>query len=479
MNSEKNPIQLRQRRRLRNSLILLGTALIAYYLFFNARSSTIEHRHGVTSTVHAGPHPPAILNDLSLTTAQCTAYFPHLTDPIDSILSQGHFTIHPASSPVLLSIHNSQLSLLKSQPKRDLSTDMLASRTAALHQLHRALLTTPASDPPLPNTLIALNFQDQPFGTALAYSTQADPESRPGFADGDPDARTWLMPHFSFWAWKLPFVGSMARAAAAVDALERATPFAAKIPKAVWRGTTWFSSVHNPRLRANLVAAAQGKAWADVEPLAWDTVSASADKKGAGGGKDQDHERTASNALPIEEFCRYKYVLHTEGVTYSGRFQFLQMCGSVLLTPPLGWLQHATHLVRPVFSFDLLLSSTGSSEEAHTAEGKAWEASAMTTRAWPRSWGVDEANAVFVKPDWSDLEAVVRWLEAHPRQAGGIARRQREIFVGGGYFSPAAETCYWRALVRAWSEVARWDVKEVKELGEGQTFEAFVLTNGD
>lgn len=251
----------------------------------------------------------------------------------------------------------------------------------------------------------------------------------------------------------------MARAAEAITAIEAATPsFADKIPKAVWRGTTWFNSVHNPRLRANLVGATKDKPWADVAALKWDTVST--DTKNGG-------ERTASNSLMIEDFCKYKYVLYTEGVTYSGRFQFLQMCGSVLITPAIGWMQHVTHLVRPVFSYALKGMEGG------------WTAPEMTRRAWPVSWGVEEANAVFVKPDWSDLEDVILWLEAHPQEAEGIARRQREMFVDGGYFSPAAEMCYWRALVRGWSEVARWDAEELKAVGEGQTFEAFVLTNGN
>lgn len=459
MTSEKKPVQPRQRRRLRNSLILIGVCLIVYQFFFRGNGISQDSQHAFSKSHHAGPHPPEILNNLSLTTAQCSTLFPNLTFPIDDVLAQGHFTVHPKSSPVIISLHNShQLAILKSQPKRDLSTEMLASRTAALHQLHRAILTHPPSDAPLPNTLISLNFQDQPFGTSWAYSRQADPQSRPGATDGDVNARTWLMPHFSFWAWKLPFIGSMGRAAEAIAAIEAAVPsFAHKVPKAVWRGTTWFNSVHNPRLRANLIGATKDKPWADVEALKWDTVSTDT----------KNGERTASNSLMIEDFCKYKYVLYTEGVTYSGRFQFLQMCESVLITPAISWMQHATHLVRPVFSNALKGMEGG------------WTASEMVKRAWPESWGVEEANAVFVKPDWSDLEDVIQWLEEHPREAEGIARRQRETFVDGGYFSPAAEMCYWRALIRGWSEVARWDAEEVQALGEGQTYEAFVLTNGD
>lgn len=267
------------------------------------------------------------------------------------------------------------------------------------------------------------------------------------------------MPHFSFWAWNLPFVGSMGRAARAITALERDYEgrWGDKIARAVWRGTTWFNSVQSPRLRQNLVAAARGKAWADVEALDWNGRS-------KGGGAN------ASNVLPIDEFCRYKYVVHTEGIAYSGRFQFLQMCKSVVLTPPIQWMQHVTHLARPVFSGDLLGKAKGMGPAA-------WAPSERVRRAWPVRYKAEEANIVFVEPDWSDLGDTVAWLEENPAVAEGIAQRQRELFHGGGYFSPAAETCYWRALVRGWARMARTEGQGWEEI-EGVTFEAFSLTNG-
>lgn len=172
-----------------------------------------------------------------------------------------------------------------------------------------------------------------------------------------------------------------------------------------------------------------------------------------------------SNALDIADFCRYKYVVHTEGITYSGRFQFLQMCASVTLTPALEWMQHTSHLVRPVFSRDLL------------AKKKDWMPSERVRRAWPVRYAAEEANIVFVAPDWSDLEDTIAWLEGHPDVAEGIARRQREMFVGGGYFSPAAEVCYWRALVRGWASVVRTE-GEGWEDQPGVPFETFALTGG-
>ena len=67
---------------------------------------------------------------------------------------------------------------------------------------------------------------------------------------------------------------------------------------------------------------------------------------------------------------------------------------------------------------------------------------------------------------------MIAYLEANPELAKGIAGRQREIMVRRGYLSAAAEACYWRALVRGWSEVVRW---REEEWGEGMRWETFSL----
>ncbi|RYC64962.1 hypothetical protein CHU98_g1271 [Xylaria longipes] len=243
-------------------------------------------------------------------------------------------------------------------------------------------------------------------------------------------------------------------------------------------------------------------------------------------------ERNASNAVRIEDFCRYKYIVHTEGVTYSGRFQFHNLCASVVLTPPVAWVQHVTHLLRPVFSYALdpdapdslspppppsSSSSSSSSSRLSIRSLSSFFAAAAGSQshphkkdepknpsgglprhpislgdsenppplapypapwvrsAWPTSYSAaSEANIVFVAPDWSDLEATVAWLDAHPGIASGIARRQRVLFEGGGYLSPAAETCYWRGLIRGWSEVVRVDEGAFEDLEE-VTWEEFSL----
>ncbi|OIW29052.1 hypothetical protein CONLIGDRAFT_645192 [Coniochaeta ligniaria NRRL 30616] len=501
-------LRVRRSRRLRQTTLLLGCCLALYCLFFVFRTPV---QAGPAATTKPWTLSPDLLRNLSLDVEQCNAAFPGLTKEIDDAVAQGPFTLKQTgdSGPLQgrikdgqvrrnqmppLSISNIghadsqlQLSIIHAQRRADLSTEMINSRTAALHQLHRALITSPTY---LPDTIFSLNFQDSPFGTSWTYSRPAADRSQ---SSSSPGTRNFLMPHFSFWSWPLPFVGSISRAASAITAIESSLPFGEKIPKAVWRGTSWFNSVHNPRLRQNLLKAVKEKSWdwADVEALKWE------------GGN-------ASNAMGIEDFCRYKYVLHTEGIAYSGRFQFLQMCGSVTVTTPIVWLQHTTHLARPVFSSTLLKaggggggrrgrqgaeaeaagggvvvgahdgrkSGSGMAGKGKKGEGKTWTPSERVRKSWPREYAPEEANIVFVAPDWSDLEDTIGWLEDHPHVAEGIARRQRDMFVGGGYFSPAAEVCYWRALVRGWAEVVRTEGQGWESL-EGVPFETFALSNGD
>jgi hypothetical protein len=103
------------------------------------------------------------------------------------------------------------------------------------------------------------------------------------------------MPHFSFWAWPLPFIGTLDSALARMSAVETSTPWSKKIDKVVWRGTAWFNSVGNTNLRPKLLQVTKGKEWADVEDLKW-----------------FNNAEKARNSLLIEDFCKYKYIIYTE-----------------------------------------------------------------------------------------------------------------------------------------------------------------------
>ncbi|KAI0182513.1 hypothetical protein EV127DRAFT_354734 [Xylaria flabelliformis] len=462
----------RQTARLRQIIVVCVICLAIYCFLLAYRSPSRKHEEERYQTL-----PPEVLNNRFLTEDQCRATFPGILEQVDNEVAKGPFKLKRSPSnlgPTILRIRDGQLYILSAARKGDLSRDMLSHRSATLHQISNALLTWPrpssssssSSSSPfshIPNTIIAFTHHDDPTASTFSYSRPADPELLVT-QDGS-EKRFFPIPHFSFYAWPLPFIGSLPRAAKEIASIEAELPFTSKIPRAIWRGTTWFNNARAGRLRQNLVRAfgtaesspgtnPRAKKWADIEALDW-----------SGG------QRNASNALSIEDFCRYKYIIHTEGVTYSGRFQFHNLCASVVITPPVAWIQHLTHLLRPVFSYAL---DPDAPDSASPPPLSPYPAPWVRT-AWPTSYSASsEANIVFVAPDWSDLEATVAWLEAHPGIASGIARRQRALFEGGGYLSPAAETCYWRGLIRGWSEVVRIDESTFDDLEE-VTWEEFSL----
>lgn len=138
---------------------------------------------------------------------------------------------------------------------------------------------------------------------------------------------------------------------------------------------------------------------------------------------------------------------------------------------------HNTHLMRPFFS-SLLSASSSSSSPSNAKEITQTPPSDSyplpnTATTWPFSYPASSANIIFVRPDWSDLEATIAYLERNPELAKGIAQRQRALMVDTGYLSEAAETCYWRSLIRGWSDMAKADEEEWRE--EGMRFETYAL----
>lgn len=143
----------------------------------------------------------------------------------------------------------------------------------------------------------------------------------------------------------------------------------------------------------------------------------------------------------MPEHCDYKYVVQTEGNTYSGRLKYLQMCRSVVVSHKLDWVQHHYHLLR----------SSGS-----------------------------EQNFVEVERDWSDLEDKMQWLLSHDEDAQRIANNSVETFRER-YLTQAAEVCYWRRLIREWARVSEFEPEfykvdeEGRKVWRGLSVESFIL----
>jgi hypothetical protein len=134
--------------------------------------------------------------------------------------------------------------------------------------------------------IFTFSILDYPRLGAWSFSRSNHPEAT---------GNSWLMPHFSFWSWPLQFIGIMDEALTKIEKVERETPWEEKLDKAVWRGTGKFNSAGNTQLRPQLLALSEGKEWADVQALNWESQG-----------------QKAKNAIAIEDFCKYRYIIYTE-----------------------------------------------------------------------------------------------------------------------------------------------------------------------
>ncbi|KAH9992694.1 glycosyl transferase family 90-domain-containing protein [Xylariaceae sp. FL0662B] len=287
---------------------------------------------------------------------------------------------------------------------------------AALANLYRALAAVPDRARSVPDVEFVLDIEDR-----AARGKEQEPDRiRWAWARRRADDPTlWLVPDFDGWSYPDDGVGSYVQFREDVAELEREyrpRAWHGKAAKLSWRG----SLAVNARLRGDLVAAARGRNWSDVEPIDW-------------------HDR--SNVLPMRDFCRFQYVAHTEGNSWSGRLRYLHNCDSVPVIHELDYLFHYAHL----------LKDSGSHQ-----------------------------NYVQVKRDWSDLETQMEALLASPHRARRIALESTRVFRDR-YLTPAAEACYWRRLIRNWRAVMDFEPRryEVREDGtkvrRGVSWERFAF----
>jgi Glycosyl transferase family 90 len=299
-----------------------------------------------------------------------------------------------------------------------------ASRAkSTLHSLHRALVATPDSES-LPS--IEFHFSADDFvwddlklagGPIWAYSKRDTADI--DINDSD-DSNIWLMPDFGYWAWPevdiAPYRETRRRIAAVDSEYEN---FQAKKKQLLWRGSLNTAS----ELRNGLVDATKNKYWASVRVVDW-----------------ADSKSVTENVLPIEDHCRYMFLAHTEGRSFSGRGKYLLNCHSVFITHPLIW------------------------REAHHA--------ALISSG-------PDANYVQVARDFSNLETKIEYLLDNPQVAERIANNSVETFRDR-YLTPAAEACYWRYLVRKYAEVSDFEPKlyddRTKKM-RGQSYEQWVLSS--
>lgn len=334
-------------------------------------------------------------NKHTLTDAQCTQAFPDLYHEIDRAASywsarDGTPPISPASISLDWAADGGlQAMIIDQQVYVTFSRGVnhfphwFQRHRATLLNIQRAVATAPE---PVPNIEFSIRINDvvglddqHPDTTFWAFSRDV---SNPVHD------QLWTIPDFNFWVY--PEVTGSFQDFQRM-ALQVGGDFANKIPKVVWRGTTAF----NTEVREALLKQSESRAWSSV---------ASVDE---GSGSQADR-------ITMEEHCRYKFAVHTEGTTWSGRLKYLLSCNSVIFIHPLRYMTHLYHLLRP--------------------EGK-------------------DQNYVAVSRDFHDLPGKVSQLLQRPDGAQKIADNAAATFRDR-YATPAAQTCYFRKLFQAWRDVS-------------------------
>lgn len=89
----------------------------------------------------------------------------------------------------------------------------------------------------------------------------------------------------------------------------------------------------------------------------------------------------------------------------------------------------------------------------------------------------ENQNYVAVDRDFEKLDQMMKYLSQHDSEAERIADNNVQTFRER-YLTPAAEACYWRALIRGWKSVQAFEPKFVNETTgawRGLPVESFLL----
>ncbi|KAH9845298.1 putative lipopolysaccharide-modifying enzyme [Teratosphaeria destructans] len=331
-----------------------------------------------------------------LTAAQCTKRFPKLYHEVDRAVAFWKDRQHIISAidinttwvkeregTVRILIHDGELRIIDSHVAQDWH---FSTRTIGILSLiQRALDSAIAGGEYLPTIETSITFPDtvemDPSSDHTVWTVGRQLSNRV-------HDRYWLIPNYDFW-----YDAPMAYRETRRRMMEHDSAFKEKIPKVVWRGSTW---VDRP-LREALLAATESQAWADV-------VSTEVD----------DREEELRRRMSLPDMCKYAFTAHTEGVSYSGRLDFILNCKSLPIVHDLNWAVFYTHLLEP---------------------------------SGPRQ------NYALVQRNWTDLEQTVQHYLHNPQDAEKVIANSLETFRRN-YLTRAARSCYIRRLIQGYSSVS-------------------------
>lgn len=292
--------------------------------------------------------------------------------------------------------------------------------SALLHLLHTAVTSDPSSfDAQLPNS----------NGVELVLS-EADRDASPSSdavwtiskrVDEDKAKGTWLLPDFGFAGWPETGIASFDEFAHLAQLQDHLYPWEKKGNKVLWRG---LPNGYPPRMdllaKTDARTVSGAEEWADVKQTSF-----------------HDSGPDFAPLIPMHEHCRHKYLIQTEGNSYSGRGKFLWSCMSVTIAHPLAWTQH----------FHPALNSNSSSRQQNFIElpGPLFEGLEQTALELQQLSDVPSTQDV-------DGKSAAIGINSPQRIAENAVESMRHR-----YLTPAATACYVRAALRAYASVLSVD----------------------
>ncbi|KAF2268075.1 hypothetical protein CC78DRAFT_565850 [Lojkania enalia] len=336
------------------------------------------------------PSLPVYGNNYGLSSTECSSQFPYLFREIErSVALRGKIgNVSLSDIDVSWRLDGAVRAMIYDQKVYVIQAGINGNgyhRTrslALLHQINRAIL---ASRFAIPNVEFSFNVHD-------VADELHEHRTIWGLSRQPVDIEMWLMPDFGYWSWPLDLVGGYEQMRAEMGEYE--TDWNKKISKALWRGDIRT----NKEVRGALVRVTRGKEWADVEEMAWTSMTDVSDG-------------SAGVLVPIPEHCTYKFLVQTEGHSYSGRGKYLLNCASITIMHRAEWIEPHHHLLVPSGPLQ---------------------------------------NFVEVERDFSDLEEKVEELLQDPERAKAIVNNSVATFRDR-YLTPAAQACYWRQLFLSWA----------------------------
>ncbi|PWN48707.1 hypothetical protein IE53DRAFT_333240 [Violaceomyces palustris] len=301
--------------------------------------------------------------------------------------------------------------------------------SALLHLLYQAVTTDPSSargggEGSLPAIDMVISTADKD-GIAAPAGWVMDKR-----VDEDPRNGRWLVPDFGFAGWPEAGIASYEEFLLLADKEERDHSWEKKDSRAFWRGFANFYATRKDLLqRTSLTINPSRSTWSDVRETSFHDVG-----------------EQFSEIVPMHEHCRRKYLIHSEGNSYSGRSKYLLACHSVTIAHPLEWTQH----------FHPALNSDPTSPEQNIVQ-----------LPGPLFNGLEEEVLRLREMDKSGLgTSQGKVTPLSQNSARRIADNARQV-LRQRYLTPAATMCYTRAALKAYAsvqEVKTWPESKIDGL---------------